>query len=398
MGWSMTGLGLLRRELRFKELSIISVGTYVAGYLVVGVGLAALGAGVWSLVFGTIVSTASQAVWQYLVLRHPVRPVRRWAPYREVTGYGAKLSGAHLMDYVGGNLDTLTVARIASTAVLGQYSRAYYLVFQPLGNYLSQALTTVLFSALSRIQQDTARLRRAFLGVMALGNMLLFPLCTGIAVASRELVQVVLGPQWNLAIGLVPWFAVAGGCHVASQLSQSLAEVRAELNRSIGVQAAYLVVLAGCLGLAFAYRSEGVWVIAAAVAAAEVIRYLGYVVLVKRVLSLPAAGVLDAHLPAAASSGAVALAIAAAGRLTTGHWPVLLVLTAEMVAAALALILAIRFLPMTTVRTELRLRLGGAGLLGADGGRRARLAQLFLGPPPAATDPATGSAGGRQTP
>ncbi len=126
-----------------------------------------------------------------------------------------------MLDYIGGNLDTFTVARIASTAVLGQYSRAYYLVFQPLGNYLSAALTNVVFSTLSRIQQDLARLRRAYLSVLSLGNLLLFPLCAGIAVAAPELVLVVLGPQWGPAVGLVPWFALAGGCHVASQLSQS---------------------------------------------------------------------------------------------------------------------------------------------------------------------------------
>ena len=110
----MTGLGLLRRALRFRELSVISIGAYVVGYLVVGVGLALLGAGVWSLVAATVTSTAIQAVWQYAILRHPLRPVRRWRPYRAVCGYGARLSVAHVLDYLGGNLDTFTVARIAS--------------------------------------------------------------------------------------------------------------------------------------------------------------------------------------------------------------------------------------------------------------------------------------------
>jgi lipopolysaccharide exporter len=42
MGWSMTSLGLLRRQLRFRTLSVISMGAYVFAYLVVGVGLALL--------------------------------------------------------------------------------------------------------------------------------------------------------------------------------------------------------------------------------------------------------------------------------------------------------------------------------------------------------------------
>ena len=181
MGWSMTGLGLLRRELRFRALSVISIGSYLVGYLVVGVGLALAGAGVWSLVAAAVTSTAIQAVWQFALLRHPLRPALTWAPYRTVCGYGTRLSVAHILDYLGGNLDTFTVARIAATAVLGQYSRAYYLVFQPLGNYLAAALTNVAFATLSRIQDDLSRLRPAYLSISCLGALLVFPLCAGMA-------------------------------------------------------------------------------------------------------------------------------------------------------------------------------------------------------------------------
>ncbi len=362
MGWSMTGLGLLRRQLRFRTMSVISMGTYVFGYLVVGVGLALLGAGVWSLVAASVASTATQAVWQYAIVRHPLRPVLRWEPYREVCSYGARLSGAYLMNYVGGNLDTFTVARVASAAVLGQYTRAYYLVFQPLGNYLAQALTNVLFST-----------------------------CAGIAVAAQELVLVVLGPKWNLAVGLVPWFALAGGCNVASQLTQLLADARAELNRSLAVQTAYIVGLALLILIALPFRSQGVWVIAAAVAAAEVLRYVGYLALARRVLGMPSSRIWQAHAPAAFASAGVALAIAATRWAAAGHAPTLVVFGAEAGAGALALALCIRFCPLAAIRDELWMRLTAAGVLGAAGGPRWRLASLVLGPPDPAMVPEAGS-------
>jgi O-antigen/teichoic acid export membrane protein len=391
MGWSMTGLGLLRREHRFRTLSMISVGTYVFGYLVVGVGLALLGAGVWSLVAASVASTAAQAIWQYAVLRHPLRPVLRWEPYQAVCGYGARLSGAYLMDYGGSNLDTFTVSRVASTAVLGQYSRAYYLVFQPLSNYLAQALTNVLFSPLSRIQQDLARLRRAYFSVLSLGNLMLFPICAGMAVAAHELVLVVLGPQWDLAADLVPWFALAGGCHVASQLTQLLADARAELNRSLVVQTAYIVALALLLLMALPFRSHGVWVVAAAVGAAEVLRYVCYLALARRVLGMLSARVWRAHVPALFASAGVALAVAATRWALTGHVGPLVVLGAEASAGALALALCIRFCPLPAVRSELWMRLTAADLVGAAGGPRWRLASLVLGPPDPPTVPEVGA-------
>jgi O-antigen/teichoic acid export membrane protein len=386
-GWSMTGLGLLRRELRFRTLSLISVGTYVFAYLVVGVGLALLGAGVWSLVAASVTSTATHAFCMYAVVRHPLRPVLRWEPYREVCSYGARLSGAYVLDYVGANLDTFTVTRIASTTVLGQYTRAYYLVFQPLSNYLAQALTNVLFSTLSRIQHDLGRLRRAYHSVLSLGNLVLFPACAGIAVAAQELVRVILGPQWTLAVGLVPWFALAGGCHVASQLTQLLADARAELNRSLAVQTGYILGLALLILLALRFRSHGVWVIAAAAAAAEVLRYVGYLALARRVLALTWKRVWQAHFPAAFASASVALAVAATRWALAGRAPTLVVLIAEAAAGGLALALSIRLCPLPAIRQELWMRLTAAGVLGEAGGLLRRLPSLLLGPPRLATVP-----------
>ena len=386
-GFSMTGMGLLRRQLRFRELSVITVATYVLGFLVVGVGLALAGAGVWSLVVGALVSGASQALWQYALLRHPVRPVWRWQPYREVCGYGMRLSGAHLLDYAGANLDNLVVGRVAGTAALGQYSRAYYLAFQPLRWYLAQALTQVLFPHLSRIQDDPPRLRRASASVLGLTALVVFPVGAGMAVAAPELVRVVLGPQWDLAATLVPWFAVAGACSVVSILCQTVAEARADLNRSLAVQVAYLVVLGALLAVAVASRSRGLWVFAAAVTVGEVLRQAGYVRLLRRAAGLPAAQVLRSYAPAAFAAAGVALTVAVTRWLLAGQVPAVVALAAEVAAGALGLALCVRLGPLPTVRRELGMRLEEAGVLGGAGGRRRRLAGLVLGRPEAVAGP-----------
>jgi O-antigen/teichoic acid export membrane protein len=378
-GLAMVGIGLLRRQLRFRELSIITVATYVLGYLVVAVSLALLGAGVWSLVIGALVSSGSQTVWQYALLRHPLRPVLRWKPYQEICSYGMRLSGAYLLDYVGSSLDTFTVGRFASTAVVGQYSRAYYLAVQPFRVYLTQALTLVLFPHLSRIQHDGVRLRRAYLSVLMLGNVLVFPMCAGVAVAAPELVRVVLGSQWGLAATIVPWFALAGGCSVISSLSQTTAEARAALNRSMLVQATYVVALGGFLAFAVGHRSHGIWVIAAAVVAAEIVRHLGYLGLMRRIVGFSAAQLWESYAPAAFASLGVGLAVEATRRAFVGQVPTGLVFAAELAAGALALVLCIRVCPLPGIRRELRMRLDAGGLLGGAGGLRRRMAPLVVG-------------------
>jgi O-antigen/teichoic acid export membrane protein len=217
--------------------------------------------------------------------------------------------------------------------------------------------------------------------MLMLSGLLVFPVCAGMAVAARELVRVVLGPQWGLAATIVPWFALAGGCSVISALSQMVAEARAELNRSIAVQAAYVVALGVFLLVAVAYRSHGVWVYAAAVVAAELLRLVGYLGLMRRIVRFTVADLWASCAPGAFASAGVALAVAATRAVLVGVVPTLVVFALEVVAGALALALCVRVCPLAAVRRELWLRLAAAGLLGAVGGLRWRLAPLVLGRP-----------------
>ena len=243
------------------------------------------------------------------------------------------------------------------------------------------ALTNVLFPHLSRIQHDEARLHRAYLSVLALGGVLVFPVCAGMAVAAHELVLVVLGRQWSVAATTVPWFALAAGCSVISALSQTVAEARADLYRSLGVQAAYIVVLAGFLVVAVANRSHGIWVY----------RCGGRRRGSRPPCRLPlrdAARRRGHHgrgvdLVRARSSPARAwrVAIAAVRHAVASTTPTLVTFAAEVAAGAAALLLCIRFCPLPAIRRELRLRLSAAGALGGVSSLRWRLAPLVLGQP-----------------
>jgi hypothetical protein len=96
---------------------------------------------------------------------------------------------------------------------------------------------------------------------------------------------------------------------------------------------------------------------------------------------MPRARVWQAHVPALFASAGVALAVATTRWALTDYVRPLVVLGAEAGAGALALALCVRFCPLPTVRSELWMRLTAAGVVGAAGGRRWRLASLVLGPP-----------------
>ena len=204
----------------------------------------------------------------------------------------------------------------------------------------------------------------------------------------RSCVRVVLGPQWDLAATVVPWFALAAGFSVISALSQTVAEARADLNRSLVVQGAYVVVLGVFLAFAIGYRSYGIWVFAAAVARRRAPP--------ARRLPRPHAAHRRAHHAAQLWASYAPAAFASArrrvgrrgrpARALLGQVPTLLVFAAELAAGALALALCIRFCPLPGIRRELRMRLDRGR--GARRRRRLRwrLAPLVVGRPESAPE------------
>ena len=51
---STTSSGLLKRDLNFRSIAVIEVTSYILGYLCIGITMAFLGYGVWSLVFAAL--------------------------------------------------------------------------------------------------------------------------------------------------------------------------------------------------------------------------------------------------------------------------------------------------------------------------------------------------------
>jgi hypothetical protein len=124
-----------------------------------------------------------------------------------------------------------------------------------------------------------------------------------------------------------------------------------------------------------------VWVFAAAVGVAEVLRLVGYLWLMRRIMGLSLAQLWASWAPAAFASLGVVLAVAATRDLLVGRVPALATLAAEIAAGALTLALCIRFGPLAAIRRELWMRLDAAGMLGRAGGLRRRVAPLVLGRP-----------------
>lgn len=375
-GFGLVAESLLRREMRFKELAYTSMFSYVMGYFGVGLTLAWLGAGVWALVAAALTQALLQTVTWYAVCRHPVKPVFEWEPYRNLLGFGSRVSFITFGEFLGNNLDTLAVGRYLSTALLGQYNRAFFLINLPL-MHLTSNLAKVLFPSFSRIQHDLRRVRGAYLEAARLSAAVLIPMTAGMGVASPEFVHTALGDDWEIAVTLLPIFAVAAAFRFLSYFPAIVMEAIADLNKKLALQGIYIVVLGGLLLGASRFD---LWAFAAALAMGEFLRNAAYIVITRRSLGVSARDIAGVYAPAFLSAAAVGgvIAIGRAALLEIGT-PLWVVLLADVALGAVTLGLLFVFGPLRHVRAEVALRLRRSGMFGESGGLLSRVMQAALG-------------------
>lgn len=272
--------GLLVRVLDFRRLLMIELGSYLIGFAGVGISLAWLGYGVWSLVFGSLVTMVLSAALliQAIPLKLPFSFARKES--LELIGFGGGVSLNSVINYLAANVDYLVIGRFLGATPLGLYACAYRLIALPVTK-IAATLSSAMFPSFAEIQAEPERLRRAYLRAVNATALATFPVLLGCAVAADAIIVGLYGESWRGAGMAFQILSLAGMgkaiFHLAGPLAQASGQVVAEIWR----QSLYLVVLAlGCL-LAVAHGIEAV---AWAVVGGSLWMYLAMAQLAQRIV------------------------------------------------------------------------------------------------------------------
>lgn len=240
-GTSVVAEALLWRNLDFRRQFLIETTSYVLGYGGVAVGLALLGHGVWSLVWGGLAQTLITSVAQLAAVRHPIRPLLAASELQELLGFGIGAATSACVNYVALNGDYFVVGRLMGAVDLGLYTRAYTLMNLP-QTYAAGVMSRVMFPAFAKVQGDPARVRSAYLVVTRLTAMIAAPAMTTMVIVAPHLVRGFYGPQWTEAVVPLQILSIAGYFralyHLGGIVAQSAGRVYAELWRQVTYAAA----------------------------------------------------------------------------------------------------------------------------------------------------------------
>jgi PST family polysaccharide transporter len=257
---------LLRRNLQFKKLMWVDLGSYTLGYAVVGLSMAWNGFGVWSLVGATLSQSFLKSVFLLVAQPHPMRPSFARQELRELVYFGGGMTLSRLFAFGASRGDYFVVGRALGVGLLGTYTRADRLMNLP-ANYVGRVLDTVLFPVMGKIQNQIPRLTKFYLTGVATISLACAPLSMLMAVAAPEIVSVVLGSQWTEAVLPFQILAFAVLPRVSYKIDNSLAKALGAVYKRSARDAVYAVavVLGTWIGLRWGLPGVAVGVLFAVI-------------------------------------------------------------------------------------------------------------------------------------
>jgi lipopolysaccharide exporter len=186
---------LLQRDLNFRVLGLVQLASYAVGYLAVGVPMALLGYGAYSLAVACVVQAAVTLVGVYVARPHSLRPL-----FSHDGGSAALITGravflTNLVNWLLGNLDRIVIGRVLNAHAVGLYHVAYNLASIP-NVLLLGALHPTFLAAGAKLQNEPQRLAQGWLLGLACVLVLVTPAAVVMALLSADLVRLLYGPAW----------------------------------------------------------------------------------------------------------------------------------------------------------------------------------------------------------
>ena len=189
----------LTKRVDFKTQTKVSlISSITSG--AVGIGMAAGGMGVWSLVGQQISRQLLNTVFLWVFNRWLPRWRFSWKSFRELFGFGWKLMVSVLIDTAWKEAYQLVIGKCYTTATLGQYTRG-----KQFSDIFSSNMTTVIqrvsYPVLSSVQDEKTRLKEGYRKIIRVTMLLSFVLMFGLGAVAEPLLRVLIGGQWAEAAG-----------------------------------------------------------------------------------------------------------------------------------------------------------------------------------------------------
>lgn len=224
----------LTKDIDFKsQTKITIVASIVSG--AVGILMALLGFGVWSLVWQQLV---------YHILRSALLWVaNKWTPslhfsnssFKDLFGFGWKMMVSSLLDNIWKELYQVVVGKFYSPASLGQYTRANQFS-QLFSSNLTNVIQRVTYPVLSNIQDDRERMVAAYRKIIKLTMFVTAISMLFLGAISEPLLYCLIGAKWHEAATYLPLICIASSTYPLQAINLNMLQVQGRSDLFLGLE------------------------------------------------------------------------------------------------------------------------------------------------------------------
>ncbi len=201
--FSTVQLTRLTQKMDFKTQMRVTIPSLIGGGIL-GVVLAYIGFGVWSLVWMALFQSFLKSLQLWIVTKWKPSLVFNIEKFKYHFNFGYKLLLSGLLDVVFTNSYTVIIGKLYSPAQLGFYTRADTVVQLPVAN-ISGALSKVTYPLFAAIKDDNIRLKKVYKQIMQIVTFFVAPTLIIMGVLATPLFRFVFTEKW---LPSVPYFQI----------------------------------------------------------------------------------------------------------------------------------------------------------------------------------------------
>lgn len=213
--WGQQFDALLRRDMRFKSLAVRDILSKAVG-LILAIVLAIKGFGVFALVYANLAGALVATSLLFILGMRDYRPQFIFS-YRSLKNkgffsFGLFQMGEKTVNYFNSNFDTVLIGKLLGMEALGIYNIAKMLTMKPY-QILNPIITKVAFPVFAKVQNETAKLKRAYLKVISTLVSLNAPIYVLMIILAEPLINIAFGPEWGEAVPILQILAISYICN-----------------------------------------------------------------------------------------------------------------------------------------------------------------------------------------
>lgn len=219
-GLNLVPSSLIYKHLKIKTNSIITlVASVVSG--IIGIVMAWLGYGVWSLVFQSLISSFIILVFNFIYAHW--MPARQFsaASIKPLWHYGSRMFASGLLDRIYSRLDSLIIGKLYSANILGYYYRAQS-VESFVKTFSAGGIMGSLFPYIAKHQNNRQHLKDIYVKYLHIISFVSAGFCACLFLLSIDIFDLLFTSRWQYAAELFQLMMLAGIVWPVSSLMVSM--------------------------------------------------------------------------------------------------------------------------------------------------------------------------------